>query len=225
MAMPSPNKAAISTRKAPRQGIRDRPRASSKIRVYFEALRGSGYNPDAFRAAYQAFNQVEFHPFTADNQDYLVYICLSLSSGLISLPDLIQAVRTQRLPKFTYFLTYVDERRASLPAKVRGIHRSVFDRVRAGDPTPFKTFRYNEFKRTVQHMGHLPETAAVEQILAEEIVITAEIRDLANRWKDRGVLLFGLSDKPDEAILPTAALKAQGYSSVHRTLTHVIGEA
>ncbi len=189
----------------------------------FDAL-GSEYNPTVFQDAYKVFNQIEFHPFTADNQDYLVYICLIISSGLISRSDLVREVCNIDNLIFTDFLTYIDERSALLSTKVREIHRDVFDRVQSGDPTPFKTFRYNEFKHTVQHMGHLPDNAAIEEILEEEIVITGEIRNLANRWKDRGALLFGLSDKPDEAILPSANLKAQGYLPVHQTMTHVIGE-
>jgi hypothetical protein len=185
---------------------------------------GSDYKPDVFRDAYRLFNQVEFHPFTADNQDYLVYICLIVSSGLISQNDLAKDVRDKQNPKFTEFLAYVDKRRARLPEKVREIHRDVYGRVRSGDPTPFKSFRYNEFKRTVDHMGQFPEDAAVDQILADEIVITAEIRDLALRWREQGAILFGLSDKPDEAVLPTAALREEGYLPIHQTMTHVIGE-
>jgi len=185
---------------------------------------GSEFNPDVFKEAYNVFNQSEFHPFTADNQDYLVYICLIISSGLISQSNLVREVRNLDGPKFMEFLIYVDERRALLPVKVREIHHDVFAHVQSGDPTPFKTFRYNEFMRTIQHMGHLPENAPIEQILAEEIVITGEILKLANRWKGQGALLFGLSDKPDEAILPPPTLKAQGYLPVHQTLTHVIGE-
>jgi hypothetical protein len=74
-------------------------------------------------------------------------------------------------------------------------------------------------------MGHLADDSPVEQILAEEIVITAEIRDFANRWKAQGAMLFGLSDKPDEAILPTQELTVQGFLTIHQTPTHGIGEA
>ena len=189
-----------------------------------EAL-GSDYNPKVFQGAYHELNQVEFHAFTADNQDYMVYIGLIVSSGLISLTDLITTLRAGKLTHFKDFLTYVEERRSSLRTKVRELHASVLERFHSGDPTPFKTFRYNEFKRTVQHMGHLPDDSSLEQMLAEEIVITAEIRDFANRWKAEGALLFGLSDKPDEAILPTQELISQGYFPIHHTPTHVVGEA
>ncbi len=185
---------------------------------------GSDYNPTVFQDAYHELNQAEFHSFTADNQDYLVYIGLIVSSDLITLPDLITALKADQYTCFQDFLIYVDQRKASLPKKVREIHAAVLEHLRAGDPTPFKAFRYNEFKRTVQHMGHLADDSPVGQLLAEEIVITAEIRDFANRWKAQGAMLFGLSDKPDEAILPTQELTAQGYLPIHQTPTHVIGE-
>ena len=185
---------------------------------------GEDYNPTQFQAAYQQLNQVEFHQFTADNQDYLVYICLIISSGLITLADLTASVRAGKHVQFQDFLAYVEERSSSLPHRVQDIHRRVYTRVSSGDPTPFKSFRYNEFKRTVEHMGQLADTSTIDEILAEEIVITGEIQALANLWKKQGALLFGLSDKPDEATLPTQELAAQGYLPIHRVATHVIGE-
>jgi hypothetical protein len=190
-----------------------------------KAALGSDYNPKVFRDAYHELNQVDFHSFTADNQDYLVYIGLIVSSGLIALQDLTTTLKQGKFKLFEDILAYVEEKKSLLPRNVRELHISVLERFHSGDPTPFKTFRYNEFKRTVQHMGHLPDDSPIEQVLAEEIVITAEIRDFANRWKAEGALLFGLSDKPDEAILPTQELKAQGYLPIHHTPTHVIGEA
>ena len=73
-------------------------------------------------------------------------------------------------------------------------------------------------------MGQLADSSSIDQILAEEIVITGEIQALANLWKKQGALLFGLSDKPDEATLPSQELVAQGYLPVHQVATHVIGE-
>ena len=185
---------------------------------------GANYNPTTFNEAYNTFNQVEFHTFTADNQDYLVYICLILSSGLISISDLLQTVRKSKLVNFSDLLVYVEENQSSLSPKVRSLHREVCGKVRSGDPTPFKTFRYNEFKQTVRHMGCMPQESPVDQILSEEIVITGEIQALAKLWQSQGATLFGLSDKPDEAILPSKDLAAKGYLPIHRTPTHVIGE-
>jgi hypothetical protein len=36
-------------------------------------------------------------------------------------------------------------------------------------------------------------------------------------------LLFCLSDKPDEASIPTPELALQGYAPIHRTPTHGVG--
>jgi hypothetical protein len=73
-------------------------------------------------------------------------------------------------------------------------------------------------------MGCLPDTASVEALFAEEIVITQEVREIALEWHDRGALLFGLSDKPDEASLPTPEQAAQGVLPIHRVETHAVGE-
>ena len=40
----------------------------------------------------------------------------------------------------------------------------------------------------------------IEDLLQNEIVLTQEVRAAALRWRKNGALLFGLSDKPDEAI-------------------------
>jgi hypothetical protein len=46
---------------------------------------------------------------------------------------------------------------------------------------------------------------------------------MALAWRARGALLFGLSDKPDEASLPSEARAAEGCRSLHETATHVVG--
>ena len=47
-----------------------------------------------------------------------------------------------------------------------------------------------------------------------------------DRYRQRraGALLFGLSDKPDEASLPTPELEQQGHLPLHRNVTHIVGE-
>ncbi len=187
-------------------------------------LLGDAFDPDAFEAAYDALNQSEFHPFTADNQDYLAYICLILGSGLYHLRSLMERVREDRVTSFGQFIAEVDEQGDDLPASLREIHQRIYRRVRAGDPTPFKAFRYNEYDATVERMGCLGEDAPVEELLAGEIVITQEVREAALRWKRQGALLFGLSDKPDEASIPTKRLADEGFQSIHRVETHVVGD-
>jgi hypothetical protein len=187
-------------------------------------LLGDDFEQDSFLRAYDQLNQVEFHPFTADNQDYLAYICLILGSGLYEQDSLISQVRAREMTSFRQFIDQVDEYASELSAGLAAIHAEIYANVRAGDPTPFKPFRRNEYLATVQRMGFLDDEAPVEQMLAEEIVLTQEVRQLAQEWQRRGALLFGLSDKPDEASLPTLALAHKGYHPIHQTVTHAVGD-
>jgi hypothetical protein len=72
-------------------------------------------------------------------------------------------------------------------------------------------------------MGHKADDAPVAELLAEEILITQEVRAQALEWRSRDALLFGLSDKPDEASIPSPELAAQGYRAIHQTATHAVG--
>jgi hypothetical protein len=72
-------------------------------------------------------------------------------------------------------------------------------------------------------MGHLSDSTPMAKLLAEEILITQEVRAQALEWRRRGALLFGLSDKPDEAAVPLPELAKQGYQPIHRVPTHVVG--
>ncbi|HOT91283.1 MAG TPA: hypothetical protein PLJ78_08475 [Anaerolineae bacterium] len=186
-------------------------------------LLGTAFDAARFQMAYDQLNQPEFHPFTADNQDYLAYICLIIGSGLYEREALMADVRAGRMPDFVSFIRAVDVRAAELPDNLRMLHADIYARVQAGDPTPFKAFRYNEYRETVGRMGTLPADAAPEDLLAREICITHEVRELMLAWRERGALLFALSDKPDEASLPSDELQAAGYAPIHRTLTHGVG--
>lgn len=188
------------------------------------ALLGKHFNAPAFRSAYDLIIQPEFHPFTEDNQDNVAYICLLLGSGLYQLDTLINDVRSGALKTFQQFIGSVEQHKNALLPALQNIHAEIFANVRAGDPTPFKSFRYNEYRITVSLMGHLAGETPVEKLLSAEIVITREVRDLALAWKTQGALVFGLSDKPDEASIPTPGLAAQGFAPLHRQQTHVVGE-
>lgn len=193
------------------------------VRVTVGDLLGDDFDPDGFQAAYDLLNQPEFHPFTADNQDYLAYVCLILGSGLYPLDSLVADIRAGRMATFEQFIGQVDARNGGLPASLRSIHEEVYALVKQGDPTPMKVFRYNEYATTTGAMGCLEDGATVDGLLADEIVITQEVRELALAWKALGVLLFGLSDKPDEASVPTAELATQGCRPIHRVETHAVG--
>lgn len=201
----------------------DRARVEAVRRTVGDLL-GAGFDPEGFQAAYDRLNQPEFRPFTADNQDYLAHVCLILGSGLYGLEPLVAQVRAGRVATFEQFIAEVDDRAGELPANLHQIHSSVYALVQQGDPTPFKAFRYNEYHATVERMGWLDNEASVEDLLEREIVITQEVREVALAWREQGALLFGLSDKPDEASIPTDDLAAQGYRAIHRVETHAVGK-
>jgi len=184
---------------------------------------GSGFSAAAFASDYAALNRPKFHPFTSDNQDYLAYLCLILETGLISLEELMMAIQSGGMRDFIGFLSWVEARVETLPRAVRRVHEHVYSAVISGDPTPFKEFRRNEYRRTVSHMGCMGDASPVDELLTHEIVITHEVREAAIRWHDQGALLFGLSDKPDEASIPPSSLEAHGYRPIHRISTHVVG--
>lgn len=193
------------------------------VRRTVGGLLGDDWDREGFQRAYDLLNRPEFHPFTSDNQDYLAYVCLILGLGLYRLEPLVAEVRAGRLASFRQFIAAVEGRAAGLPAGQRRIHDEVYRRVRQGDPTPFKAFRRNEYRATVERMGCLGDEAPAAEMLAQEIVVTHEVRAAALAWKARGALLFGLSDKPDEASLPPAELAGRGYAPIHRVRTHVVG--
>jgi hypothetical protein len=150
---------------------------------------------------------------------------LILGAGLVDVDRLVARVQDGELSSFHDFIRQVDGRRGDLFPALQEIHRDVYDRVRRGDPTPFKTFRRHEYRATIERMGCMPDDAPVAELLAGEITVTREVRDAASRLRDRGALLFALSDKPDEASLPTDDLAAQGWQPIHRTSTHAVGGA
>lgn len=184
---------------------------------------GPVFDDRVFRKAYDTLNEQEFHPFTGDNQDYLAYICLILGSGMYDLDTVVNAVRSGELRTFRAFIEGVEARFKELDSRLGSLHREIFANVQTGDPTPFKRFRRTEYRATVGRMGFLPDSAPLEQLLAEEIVLTNEVRTLAGTWRAQGALLFGLSDKPDEASIPTSDLAASGWLPLHRKATHIVG--
>ncbi|MGC9398409.1 MAG: hypothetical protein ACP5HM_04665 [Anaerolineae bacterium] len=200
----------------------NRVRLEASRETVAEAL-GPAFDATAFRRAYDRFNQSAFHPFTTDNQDYLVYLCLMVGSPLYEVETLVAAIRGGRFETFAQFMAEVEARAHALPSRLREVHAHVYARVQQGDPTPFKAFRRREYKATVARMD-CTSADSVTQLLDESLVITEEVRRLALRWRRQGALLFGLSDKPDEASLPTPALAEQGYLPIHQINTHVVGE-
>jgi len=216
------DKTAISARGRNDRGI-DQARVEGIQRTVADLL-GPGFDEAAFCAAYDELNQPAYHAFTADNQDYLAYICLVLGAGLFTLDALVHEVQAGSLRDFAGLIARVENRRVELARTgLMAVHDEVWRCVRAGDPTPFKAFRRQEYLSTAARFGELPGAPAAE-VLAQRSAITQEVREAAAALRERGALVFGVSDKPDEASLPDEAQARAGMKPLHHLKTVAVGE-
>ncbi len=205
-------------------GAVDRARVDG-VRETVAALLGAGFDQARFDEAYGELNQPAYHAFTADNQDYLAYICVAIGAGMVELRDLMRSVRCGELQDFTAFLEAVAPAAARAEPRLEALHRDIAARVAAGDPTPFKDFRRREYVATLARLGQLGDDAPEGTRLREEILITQEVREAALAARQRGALVFGLSDKPDEAATPTSEAARRGLEPLHRVATHAFGDS
>ncbi|MCB0068019.1 MAG: hypothetical protein KDD77_12740, partial [Caldilineaceae bacterium] len=104
-----------------------------------------------FEEHYNELNRARYHQLTADNQDYLAYICMVLNTRIMSLEELVSEVDSASMEDFEQFIRWVDSRLMINPSAsiaLREVHEAVIASVRNGDPTPFKRFRRQEFIST-----------------------------------------------------------------------------
>jgi len=206
-------------------GAIDRARVTAIEAIVAEAL-GPAFDPASFRRAYAELNQSRYHSFTADNQDYLAYTCLILGSGVSTLEELRSEIAAGRLANTQDLMAQVDAQRDRLPSQVlKDLHDDIYGRVKAGDPTPFKVFRRREYLETTARMGNLPDNVPLARRLLEEICLTQEVIDVGRWFLARDCLVMALSDKPDEATMPSPEAAIQGHLPLHRTATHVVGQS
>ena len=66
----------------------DRARMAAMEATLRDAV-GPSFNQDDFRQAYAVLNAPRYHPFTADNQDNVAYICLMISAGMIEMDEFL----------------------------------------------------------------------------------------------------------------------------------------
>ncbi|MHB0859194.1 MAG: hypothetical protein ACYC5M_16710 [Anaerolineae bacterium] len=204
--------------------IIDGARVQAVQRTMHDAL-GGRFDLAAFRAIYDPLVQPKYHVFTADNQDYVAYVCLMAVGGIYPAEDLWSDLERGALTNIGQFVERCDARRGAMAHGLLAAHDEVRSGILREDPTPYKEFRRGEYLETVSRMDTLPDEADAEQVLGGEIVITAEVASLAAELGRRGVLVFGISDKPDEASTPTAEQAAQGYLPLHRTVMKVYGDS
>jgi hypothetical protein len=185
---------------------------------------GGALDVDAFRNLYARLNKPECHWITEDNQDYVAYLCLMASGVVFPEGRFWEAMEGRQFADVIAFSDWCEDRAGSMTPQLLVAHREVWDGLHRKDPTPFKSFRNDEFLETIALMDVLPDEATAEQVLEQEIVITAEVADTCRLLTARGALVFGLSDKPDEASLPTPRAAERGYRAIHDTPMKAYGE-
>lgn len=193
------------------------------VRRTVEEVLGEAFDEAAFRrTVYDRLNKPEYHPFTADNQDYKAYISLMVAGQVYAPEQFWSELQEGRLTGFHQFVTLCDARQGQMSPGLLAAHREVTGNMAKGDPTPFKSFRFREYHATVELVDFLPDDTPEADLLAEEIVMTGEVADVAERLAAQGALVFGLSDKPDEATLPPPE-SAAGEEPLHRVVMKVVG--
>jgi len=199
----------------------DQARLKAAYQTAAELFNGT-FDAVEFTRIYNILNQPSYHPVTADNQDFLVYICLFVYAGVPAFNALMDEIHRKAINSFDEFETYLSAHLDLLPDNLKAMRSEFQSILHSGDPTPFKRFREIEFANTIDSArgNGTPPTGANWQ---EHLVLTAEVLHFAQACREAGATLFALSDKPDEAAVPTPALRAQGYPPLHRVPMLVVG--
>ena len=195
----------------------------SAIRHTIQGTLDQDLDDAAFQHAYDTLNQPEFHPFTGDNQDYLAYLCLMLSGGVLQLDRLVSDIRSGRYKDFPELLQALQQESSSFnhPGLLKS-HEQVWHAVQKGDPTPYKEFRKAEFAATLARFT-TDSTLPLETILAEKIALTGEVYEAALELRNQGVTVLGISDKPDLSSIPDEEGQRDGILPVHKQQTIIVG--
>jgi len=215
------DKTAIGARGRNEEAI-DRARIDALHRTYIQ-VHGEVPEWDVCRRLYRALNRPSLHRFTADNQDLVVYLALAVAVGVLPDDVLVDDRSWNRFNDLAGLLAKADRRVRSVSRAFRSVHRAMCDGLAGGALPLFERFRRNEYEATVARMGQLTEDVSLDRRLADEILITAEVREAALRWREQGAHVFGISDKPDIASLPDGAQAEAGLLPLHRTQARVFG--
>jgi hypothetical protein len=201
----------------------DQARQQAAYEVVCDSLGQAFVSRSTFVEIYDSINNPSLHALTEDNQDAVAYTSVLVSCGLFDLDSLRTAVAKGDIVGIDGLADDVERKRGGLPQSIALLHDAVREQVIAGNPTPFVAFREAEFRCTARLMGHLPEDASRQSILDDEIAITEEVWTVLKAWKAKGCIVFGLSDKPDEACYPSCVASGSQELPLHCLQTHIVG--
>jgi len=179
-------------------------------------------NATLLEAYVRKLDHPAWHPLTADNQDAVAYIALLAASNAVP-PDELSAWKGSDRGGFMAFLDSVDARVRS-DTTLAPLHEEVRGKVERGDPTVFPAFRRFEYRATCAAFASLSDSAPPEEMLDQEIVMTGEVWQTVREWRQQGVVVLGLSDKPDEACLPAEDDTEAGALPLHRIPLHIVSD-
>ena len=188
-------------------------------------LLGTHFQEARFQAVYGEVNQPRYHFFTEDNQDYITYISLIVSAQVYPMEDLLEDLAYGAFADFPHFVEITGERLRRRPMSgLAMVQKEITEYLSRGDPTAFKRFRSKQFEATLARIDSLPDGVDEQTLLAEEITITREVLDLLQFARERGALLFSISDRPDESLIPSPELARRGYRPVHELPCKIVGK-
>lgn len=154
---------------------------------------------ERFEYIYSRLNRRSLHPFTGDNQDIVSIMSIVFYGDYYALGRFIREFYIGKWIEPFEFLTSIT---VSKNSTVYDLLEEVKENLKNKNPTAFPTFRKREFEFTIKRMDFLPDKAEVRKLLNEEILITKEVYEVGKFAKERGALVFGLSDKPELSSIP-----------------------
>jgi hypothetical protein len=172
-------------------------RLEAVISLLREAIGEPRYRKERVEKAFREFDRDEYHPFTKDNLDYVVFLTLIYSLGLLDLQEIRQNLLENKIQSFVEkVLADVEERktREDLDKAVQLI-REIYFNMRYGDKTPFKQFRSKEYYYTAKYMSGNRDSE-------KTITFTREVADMVLFLKQNKAHVIALSDRPVEATSP-----------------------
>jgi hypothetical protein len=146
-----------------------------------------------FFGIYSRVNRKDLFHITADNQDIVSIVSILVYGGAINFSQLEELHNGEEVLRKCIKNT---------GGRLKDVTLSVYKNIKNGNPTPFPMFRKAEFEKTIKRMDFLSDDVSVSDLLTKEITTTEEVFDCATRAKDRGGLVFGVSDKPALSTIP-----------------------
>ena len=151
-------------------------------------------NRKKFFEIYDRVNTKSFFPITGDNQDIISIVSIVIYNGTVGFDMLENAKDAADFLKKSLVGININ--------KLKQIVEETYQNVTKGNPTAFPLFRKTEFEKTISRTDFLDDNTPVEYLLSEEIMMTKEVLDIALQAKEKGALVFGVSDKPALSTIP-----------------------